>query len=856
MEFNLKKTALWKALKIGQCPCVKYHKVWRNLFLIAGIACLVIFTFGTLTGFNEAILDKLVGGMVVGIALFLFFWELGIFLEAKIKNPKLDYSLFDLMARPEYINLAGYLDYETAAIIKKALKFCRRQKISLPTPEILFYHLIISRTPEINFVFQRAGINKKDLISKSKEAVLMGLRSSQGIGFNEVIFETAKTACADLSRSDKEHRKKRIGVGELLVVLADKCDFLKNFLLKEELNKNDILSLVLWFEKIRKRTLKAKNHWSRENLLKHGSIGKDWSAGFSITLDKYSIDWRNKVVQSGFREIIGHGKTIKQIERVLEKKDINNVLLIGDPGSGRKAAIELLSQRAFLGESSDSINFKRVVQFDPTLLFSRLTSKELAEAELDRCLSEVVRAGNIILVIDEFHNFVGETTKLSSENISGILTRYLPLSSFRLIAITSYAGLHNIVERNPSLLNQFEKVEVAEISAGDTLIFLQNFVPFFERKHKIFIAYKTLREIIRLSLRYLPQIPFPERALRVLDEAVSYLVTTKKGKVLRIEDIKKVVAEKSEVPIESIEAKEKITLLQLEELIHQRIINQEEAVSEVASALRRARAEVQVKAGPMGGFLFLGPTGVGKTETAKALANIYFKSEKRMVRLDMSEFQNPDDVHRLLGTETEEGLLTTPIKENPFSLLLLDEIEKASPNILNLFLQVLDEGWITDGQRRKIDFRNTIIIATSNAGSEIIRESIKQNKEIGILKDELVDYLLKDGVFHPEFINRFDAVVVFKPLTQENLLKIAELILQKIADNLQDKGIKFQITSELKAKMVQLGYNPQFGAREIRRVIQDKVENVLAEAMLSGRLNRGRTARIEVEGAEMQLVIL
>ncbi len=431
--------------------------------------------------------------------------------------------------------------------------------------------------------------------------------------------------------------------------------------------------------------------------------------------------------------------------------------------------------------------------------------------------------------------------------------RYLALSDFQIIAVTTYDGLHSIIEKNPSLNNLFEKVEVKEISEKETLHLLENYVPFFEKKHKKFINYKALREVLTLSSRYLTQTPFPEKALRLLDEAMSYLAVYTKDYVLREEHIKKVITEKTEIPVEELEAKEKKVLLNLEKLIHQRIINQEEAVKQTASALRRARAEVSLRKGPIGTFLFLGPTGVGKTETSKALSSIYFGSEKRMIRLDMSEFQNLEDIKRLIGSQHESGLLTTPVRENPFSLVLLDEIEKAHVKILNLFLQVLDEGWLTDGMGRKVDFKNTIIIATSNAGAEIIRQDIQADKALNIIKDDLLDYLFREKVFRPEFINRFDAVIVFRPLTKENLLDIAHLMLDKLARNLQDKGIRFEITLPLKQKIAELGYNPVFGAREMKRVLQDKVENVLANAILSGKLKRGK--RVEVDPTNFELII-
>jgi len=294
-------------------------------------------------------------------------------------------------------------------------------------------------------------------------------------------------------------------------------------------------------------------------------------------------------------------------------------------------------------------------------------------------------------------------------------------------------------------------------------------------------------------------------------------------------------------------------LLNLEDLLHQRIINQEEAIKEVASSLRRARSDISVRTGPMGTFLFLGPTGVGKTETAKALAAIYFGDEERIVRLDLSEYQSPKDIDRLIGSSQEQSFFVNQVRETPFALVLLDEIEKANPNILNLFLRILDEGFMTDGLGRKISFLNTVIIATSNAGYQIILSAIEKNVEMPKIKENLLDYVFENGIFRPEFVNRFDAVVVFKSLTKDNLLGIADLLLQKLKKNLMEKGIELAITDPLKEEIVKLGYDPVFGARQMRRIIQDKVENVLASGLLSGELKRGVKVEIQVPDFKMKI---
>ena len=503
-----------------------------------------------------------------------------------------------------------------------------------------------------------------------------------------------------------------------------------------------------------------------------------------------------------------------------------------------------MAQRSLLGQSLPEINYKRIIQLDLTSVAAQTGTVAEAEAILDKVFREAVSAGNIVLVIDEFHNFIGGIDRPGVVDVSGIISPYLNLSQFQVVATTSFAGLHKNIEQKPAILSLFEKVEVSEPSERETFLILEELALVLERKYKKFITFLALREIISLAKRYLPAVPFPKSAVDLLDELMVQVSSTKE-KIVLPEHVAQLVSEKTEIPVGEVQIQEREVLLNLENLLHKRIINQNEAVREVSTALRRARADITIRKGPMGTFLFLGPTGVGKTETSKALSAVYFGSEDKMIRLDMSEFQNTADIPRLLGSVSEEGFLTTQVRENPFSMVLLDEIEKAHPNILNLFLQVLDEGHLTDGLGRKVDFKNTIIIATSNAGYQIILDALKKEKDWAGVKGDLLDFIFNKGIFRPEFINRFDAMVVFQPLSRENLLDIAELMLQKLKRNLQEKDIEFVVSLPLKEKIVELGYNPTFGAREMRRVIQNKVENVLASALLSGQIKRGDKAEID-----------
>jgi len=839
MIFNLKATFVYKALLFESLPLVKLRRFFKILFLFLGFV-LFLGRFALQYAMPQvavALYRPLSGLAVLFLGLGVFFWHLNLFFKGKIKKPNLTYSLGDLLLRKEYLNVASFLSFDTAKACKKTFNFTKKNKLNKPPGFVLLY-FVLKQKGVADFVFQRVVLKKADLMGalKLKLDSPAGFSKNEGEAVFEKVLQTA-------TKKAQEQQKQTIDTGCILYSLAIFEKTFVDFLNKYDLTAKDIETLSTWYERITQAQATKKKFWLKENLIKQGTIGSDYASGFTVTLDKYATDLREKVRKQGLRDIIGHQKEIKALQRVLEKTQLNNALLVGEPGSGRRSIVEAVLNSAFLGKTSNKLKGKRFLMFDISGLRAKTPNQGEFEKELDACLLEAVSAGNVVLVINNFHNFVGNSVNEATPgrvDITAILSRYLSLPDFQVVGITSFEGLHNLVENNADILDMFEKIECAEISNQESLTLMQNAVRFFEIKYGIFISYTALKTALKLAAVYLKNQPLPESALQLLDEASAFLKVSTKGKVLQQDHIENIVQEKTGIPVGQVAEKEKYVLLNLENLLHQRIINQAEAVKQLAMALRRSRAKVNVKYSPTGSFLFLGPTGVGKTETAKALASIYFGSEKRIIRLDMSEFQTTADIKRLLGTQYTPGLLTTQARENPFSLLLLDEIEKASREVLNIFLQVLDEGFITDGVGRRVDMQNLIVIATSNAGGEIIREDIKQDKTLDMVKTELVDYLLKERVFSPEFINRFDAVVVFEPLSKQNLLEICHLMLNKIKTNLEDKGILFEITSELLERIVELSYNIEFGAREMKRVIQDTVENLLAKAIIEGRLIRGK----------------
>lgn len=855
--FNLKTAKIYQALIWERNPVFRWAKPLKKLFLVLFIFTFLLFIYGFLLApliFGENFSESkslsskfLLGFSIIFLVFTLFFWLAENFLNSKLKKPQLKVKIGEAISKPEEFNLAEFLSFEAARAVLRTINFSKRRGLSKIPSEALLYFFLEER-PEINFIFYRALLN----LEKIKKELKDYLNNLRGEGFQEVFSPDSQNVIREAAKIAQRRDRNLIKIEDIIIGQSKIDPIFREHLIAVNIKVGDIENLAWWLESLEKRIEERKKFWEWKNLIKKGSIGKGWAAGYTITLDRFSLDLSEVVRRQGFPEVIGHQREIGAMERILARRETNNVLIVGEPGSGRKSMITALAKKSILGESFPEVNFKRVVQLDIPSLAAQVGSKEEVETTLDTIFQEAITAGNIILVIDEFHNFTGVKGRPGVIDISGILGSYLQLPQFQIVAITTFMGLHRHLEQNPSILSLFEKVEVSEISDEETLVLLEKLALYLEAKHKKFISYPALRDIVSYCSKYLPATPFPEKAMDLLDEAIIYLKQVKE-KILLPKHIAKLITEKTQIPVGEIETKEREVLLNLENLIHQKIINQEEAVKEVSAALRRARAEVTVRKGPMGCFLFLGPTGVGKTETSKALAEIYFGSEERMIRLDMSEFQNVGDIPRLIGSPGEEGLLTTKVRETPFSLILLDEIEKAHPNILNLFLQVLDEGHLTDGLGRKVDFKNAIIIATSNAGYQIILEAIKKEEPMTEIKGELLDFLFKEGIFRPEFINRFDAVVVFKSLTKENLLDVAELLFQKLKKNLKEKEIEFVITTSLKEKIVELGYDPTFGARQMRRVIQDKVENVLASALLSGQLKRG--GKVEVDPTEFKLKI-
>ena len=746
-------------------------------------------------------------------------------------------------------NLAHALSFEAAEAVHNSVQFAKHGKLTELTSTIVFYNILKADKRFRLFFLNRLLLDEKDTMQRFEKAIFAKGKEGERPSTLMYMPSFQDAYSAALTTSAEKHHE-YITLSDLVDGISATDPVIKEIVLLNNFAETDIQHITTWYYSVKERIAHNKKFWLKDNLRKKGSLAKGWASGYTITLDAYSVDITDSARRQGFPQSVGHAAEKEALSRALSRERVNNALLVGEPGVGRKHLLLDFASKSALGKHKNSrLNYQRVVQLELPLLLSSLESREQVEGTLEQVFKEILTAGNVILVIDDIHNYVGGQSAedaVAKINISGIIASYLRSPQFPLIGLTTYSGLHRYLEQNTSILSFFEKIEIQQVSAEETISILIDIVPRAEKVYKRFVSYPALKAIISYADRYIQAVPFPKKAIDLLDEA-TIAVAQSNDKILLPEHVASIVKEKTGIPVGEAEDSERELLLDLENLIHQRLIGQDAAVTEVATAMRRARAEVSVRGGPMGSFLFLGPTGVGKTETAKALAAIYFGSESRIIRLDMSEFQSIQDIPRLLGGNQQDGLLTTPIRENPFSLLLLDELEKAHPNILNLFLQVLDEGHITDGLGRRIDFRHTIIIATSNAGYQLILSALREGKDFSVLKQEMLNYIFEEGIYRPEFVNRFDGVVLFKPLGAEELLQISGLMLKKLQKNLDEKGITFIITEELKAKIAELGYDPTFGARNMTRIIQEHVENAFASALLSRAIQKGDRVQVNPE---------
>ena len=678
-------------------------------------------------------------------------------------------------------------------------------------------------------------------------------------------------------------------------------------------------SLGVTLDKVRGETNSVLNKGGRSS--KGRSTSK--ASTKTPTLDQLGVDLTEKANDGKLDPTVGREKEIERVTQILSRRTKNNPVLIGEPGVGKTAIVEALAQRIASDDVPGTLQGKRLVTLDMGSLVAGTKYRGEFEERLKKVIEEIKSAGNCVLFIDEIHTMVGAGAAEGAVDAANILKPSLARGEMQTIGATTLDDYRKYVERDPALERRFQPVRVEEPSVDETVEILRGVKEKYEEHHQLEIADSAIQSAASLASRFIADRFLPDKAIDLIDEASSRVrihhsmapisvkeatqvldsVRKEKDEAIsgrqyeyaaelrdkevslseKLEDIKKeweeekgdqqpiveeenieeVVSMWTGIPVTRLAAAESERLIKMEEALHKNVIGQEEAIETVSKAVRRARSGLKNPKRPTGAFIFLGPTGVGKTYIVKKLAEFLFGSEDSMIRLDMSEFMERHAVARLVGAPPgyigydEGGQLTEAVRRKSYSVILLDENEKAHPEVFNILLQIFDDGHLTDSKGRKVDFRNTIIVMTSNIGSDLIRQdrSLGFNARTEGSQDEEVAYnRMKDNVldevkhfFRPEFLNRIDGTVVFHALSRDHMEDIVNILMQEVASNLLEKGISLEVTDPAREWLAEEGYDPTFGARPLRRLIQDTVEDKLSDALLAGEIGPADTAIVDID---------
>ena len=654
----------------------------------------------------------------------------------------------------------------------------------------------------------------------------------------EQIFETAREIQQD---TDSE----KITGGVLAVALIKNLPEYETILSRMKLDIKSLEQGVVWFNYLYGLVKDTKKP------IRSGGIARDLAFGYTPTLQRFAtnISMRSAGLHTKLQQA-DHQAVMKQMIENLSSGGRKNTTLVGAYGSGRTTMINYLAETLLDANSKvpRSLRFSQIYSLDAASLISAAGQPGELEYLMIRIFNEAYAARNIILCLDDAHLFF--ETGPGSVDIANMLIPVIESGNVRTILIMDSQKYLEISTKKPALANALNIIQVTPTNHEETMKVLMDQVPLLEAQKHVIYTYASLAEAYRLSEQYMHDIEMPGKAKLLLQSAASFA----EGSVVTEASVQMAVEKNYGVKVRVAEDEaDRNKLLNLEQLIHERMIDQVEAVSAVSNALRRAAAGVKNNGRPIGTFLFVGPTGVGKTELAKAISETYFDGEENIIRLDMNEFVSANDVARLIKDGAEDALsLTAQVMKQPFSVVLLDEIEKAHPSVITTLLQVLDEGILRDEKNREISFRDTIIIVTSNAGANEIRERITAGEKIENFKEEFLDKLISSGEFKPEFINRFDEVCLFKPLSKDDLFKILDIIMKSVNKGLARQKITVTLDDEVKAMLVEKGYDPKMGARPMRRVVQKSVENAVAAAILAGHATPGSTLNITADNITIE----
>ena len=804
--------------------------------------------------------------------------------------------------------------YKFTKRAEKAIEIANKIAVEFGHNYIGTEHLLYGLIKEGNGVASRVLMSQGATTEKVEEEINILVGKSQNkestiLGFTPRTKRVIENAFLETKKTGSDY----IGTEHLLIGIVKESDSIAvRIMLDININPPKIYNEIL---KILNETNTENNLMKKENIKNIGSYNQ------TQTLNQYGTDLTKKASEGKIDPVIGRNDEIERLIQILSRRMKNNPCLIGEPGVGKTAIVEGLAERIVFEDVPDNLKMKRIVSLDITSMVAGAKYRGDFEERIKKCLNEVKKATDIILFIDEIHTIVGAGAAEGAVDAANILKPLLSRGEIQLIGATTLNEYRKFIEKDSALERRFSPINVQEPSKEDTIKILEGLTDKYEAHHNVKITKEAIVAAVELSIRYINDRFLPDKAIDLIDEAASKIriksykepnnlkdieeecISTEKEKeeaikaqnfekaallrdnekslreklekekqkwknksnkeilTLTQEDISEVVSNWTKIPIKRLTQDENEKLVNLEKLLHERVVGQNEAIETVAKAIRRGRVGLKDPKRPIGSFLFLGPTGVGKTELSKALAEVLFGNEDAIIRIDMSEYMETHSVSKLIGSPPgyvgydEAGQLTEKIRRNPYSVILFDEIEKAHQDVMNIMLQILDDGRLTDSSGRTINFKNTIIIMTSNVGARLItdrktlgftlnEEGKKNDKEYEDIKKDVLAELKRE--FKPEFINRIDEIIVFHKLKKEEMKQIVDIMLKEVKKRMEAQNIKIEIEDDVKDKIIEKGSNTNYGARPLKRTIQNMLENRIAEYILNGKVKGGETVKIGI----------
>lgn len=807
---------------------------------------------------------------------------------------------------------------EVLMLAQEEAKYFKHQTIG---SEHLLLALVVEKEGIAGKTLREMNIQENDIREEIEHYTGFGMVKHYPDNYFLPYSPRVKQIIAYANDEAKRSGAEKIGTEHLLLGLLRDEEILASRIM---LNLGLSLSRMRQLLKKKMGQEPTRNQTQTPNRRKQATQAKQETMEGTPTLDALARDLTRQAIEQRLDPVVGRNKEVRRLVQILSRRTKNNPVLVGEPGVGKTAIVEGLAQRIIHGQVPEDMLHKRVMMLDMGSLVAGTKFRGEFEERLKKIIDEIYNDGHSILFIDEIHTLIGAGSAEGSVDASNILKPALARGEIQLIGATTLNEYQKYVEKDSALERRLAKVQVDEPSQEEAVQILQGLRPRYEEHHGLRISDEAIEAAVTMSVRYIHSRQLPDKAIDLIDESAAKVrldasnkpskvadlqnelvrvnaekeeaiynqafeqaaqlrleerkiaeklaqaqqkqIENQELQVVSAEDVAEVVSQWTGVPVQQIAKKESQRLMDLEKILHQRVVGQDKAVVAVSRAIRRARSGLKDPNRPIGSFMFLGPTGVGKTELAKALAQAMFGSEDALIRVDMSEFMEKYSTSRLIGSPPgyvgyeEGGQLTEKVRTKPYSVILLDEVEKAHPDIFNILLQVLDDGYLTDAKGRKVDFRNTILIMTSNLGATQLREeksvgfnAVDQSKDQRAMEKRILEELKK--AYRPEFLNRIDETVVFNSLDASEIHEIVKIMSRQIVARMAEQGIQLKITPSAIDVIGKAGFDPEYGARPIRRALQREIEDKLSEALISGQVQLGDAVTIGASKGNITLTV-